>query len=381
MTDHRPLSPPSEVVNAERALVPTASVSLAANPTDGELTVLARIATMCARAGLHGKLRTPEQAGVLILMGREMGLPAMTALSTIHIVDGKPTAGVHALGALLARGGVRWSTTHTDGACTVRFDRPGWPPHAATWTDDDTKAAGLAAKDNWRKYPRAMRYARAYTEGARVIGPDLLAGVLYTPEEWAPDRPVREDGTPIDAPQGLPAPVRDVTAATEEDVPDTGDGAPPVAPSPAAPPMPPLAERATESQRKKLLAAGRERGLSLLALTDRLAQAAGCSDRPALYHLAAARRGAWTHATPVPGTPAKVAWWLTGGLTRAEAGRAIDAIEGVSEPGPDEPSAAGNPYEPGARDDDGPGVTAVVETAPLPTVARPAPDPTDDLPF
>lgn len=158
------------------------------NPTATELATLERMAGLLHRSGFCKGARTAEQAVALVLMGREVGLPAMQALSTIHVIEGKPTASVHLMGALLARGGVSWKPTkHDVDGCEIEFSRPGWQAITSSFTRRDAECAGLAKKDNWLKWPRAMYYARAFTEGARMIAPDLLCGLNYTPEELAPD--------------------------------------------------------------------------------------------------------------------------------------------------------------------------------------------------
>jgi hypothetical protein len=48
----------------------------------------------------------------------------------------------------------------------------------------DAQAAGLTGKDNWRKFPRNMLFARALSNGVRWYAPDIFNGAtVYTPDE------------------------------------------------------------------------------------------------------------------------------------------------------------------------------------------------------
>ena len=167
-----------------------------ANPDASELETIERMAAMLNKSGFAKGARSADQAAALILMGREVGLPAMQALSSIHVIEGKPTASAQLIGALLARGGVTWTVDRHDATgCTLTFRRAGFGDVTATFSQDDAARAGLAQKNIWRTYPRAMFFARAMTEGARMIGPDLLCGIAYTPEEMGAE--VNADGEPV----------------------------------------------------------------------------------------------------------------------------------------------------------------------------------------
>ena len=62
---------------------------------------------------------------------------------------------------------------------------------------DDAKAAGLTSKDNWKKYPRNMLFARAISNGQKWYAPDVYNGVtVYTPDEMGAN--VDGDGNIID---------------------------------------------------------------------------------------------------------------------------------------------------------------------------------------
>ena len=58
------------------------------------------------------------------------------------------------------------------------------------------QAAGLTGKDNWKKYPSDMLFARAISRGARRFAPGIFGGSpVYTPDEMGAD--VDEEGNVI----------------------------------------------------------------------------------------------------------------------------------------------------------------------------------------
>ena len=158
---------------------------LAPIPHNQEMATIYDLAPRLSRAGLATTKRPVEQIVAIALMGREIGIPIMAALQGIHIIQGQPALSVHLTSALLARGGVKWQELErSDKRCAVKFTRPGWEPLVAEFTWSDAERAKLVGKDNWRNYPKSMLWSRAFQDGARRIGPDLLAGFApHTAEE------------------------------------------------------------------------------------------------------------------------------------------------------------------------------------------------------
>lgn len=152
--------------------------------------------SILAKAGLIKGTTTMEACAVKVWFGREIGLSAPMAISEIHFVEGKPTLGVNAMMALLSKGGVTWEVGETEDSCEIKFRRKGWKPILGSFTMKEARAAELTSKGVWKKYQRAMLYARAFTLGARRIAADLLNGCLYTPEELGKE--VDEDGAPFE---------------------------------------------------------------------------------------------------------------------------------------------------------------------------------------
>lgn len=131
---------------------------------------------------LRGK---PEAVLACILTGHEAGITPMQALAKIHIIDGRPSMAAELMRALVLAAGHEIEYRElTSTRCVVEGRRRGgerWT--TIEWTIEDARQAQLTGKDNWRKHPRNMLQARATGELCRLVFPDVLAGISYTPEE------------------------------------------------------------------------------------------------------------------------------------------------------------------------------------------------------
>jgi hypothetical protein len=182
------------------------------------LAEIERVAKACAASGYYRDVRDASQALVKMLAGREMGMGPIAALAGIHIIDGKPAAGANAIAANVKRSG-RYDyrvVQRDDQACVLAWFEHGEPVGESRFDHNDAKRAGLWGKQNWAKFPRAMLFARALTEGVRVYCPDATGGVIYTPEELSPDRAVTEDAEPVTIDAPAPREERDVTPPREQ---------------------------------------------------------------------------------------------------------------------------------------------------------------------
>lgn len=130
---------------------------------------------------LRGK---PAAVAAAILYGREIGLPPMTALTSTHVVEGRPSLSAEGMRAVVLAAGHELRIVETNGArCKVAGRRRG----SETWTEvewnvDAARQAGLLGKDVWKKYPRAMLQARATAELCRLVFPDVTHGMVATEE-------------------------------------------------------------------------------------------------------------------------------------------------------------------------------------------------------
>ena len=182
------------MTTSEAALTTSATSEL---PTLQQWQLIREIAgTLVASKMLPDAIKTPEAASAIILKGLELGIPAMQSFSHIHVIQGKPTCSAELMLARMARGGgtAEWQTSPSTEA-RVSFRRPGWGDVVGEFSMDDAQAAGLTKNPTWKSYPSNMLRARAISNGARMIGPDLLAGMSYTPEELGAT--VTADGDPV----------------------------------------------------------------------------------------------------------------------------------------------------------------------------------------
>lgn len=146
----------------------------------------ARIAEALKSRMLPKSIQTPEQAVVIALKGRELGLPMMQAFSSIHVIQGVPTLSASLMLGVVFRHlpGFDYQVVERSAQrCRLRGRRS--PQHSwieSTYTMAEAKQSGDASKANYAKIPADMLYARAAARLARMVAPDMLAG-LYDPNE------------------------------------------------------------------------------------------------------------------------------------------------------------------------------------------------------
>ena len=194
-------------------------------PTSGLQDVF-RLASALRQASgfLPSHLRTEGEIVAVILAGRELGLPPMVALRSVHLIKGKVVLAADVQLGLMRRAGVRvrWLKDGTDGEAVLELTRTGDAPHVQRFTMEMAKQAGLLSNDTWRKHPAAMLRARCVSAAGKAYMPDALAG-CYVPGELdevepapvlsvvpalpAQTAPAAEERpqTPAPAPKALPA--------------------------------------------------------------------------------------------------------------------------------------------------------------------------------
>lgn len=147
-------------------------------------------------------LGRPPAIAAAILTGAELGLGPMTALRSIHIVEGRPELSAELMLALALRGGVRatWLET-TSASARLQLEREGHAPLELGYTWADAERAGLTRRQTYQRHPAAMLRARALSAALRAYCPDLLGpGVYVEGEIDTPDEPTAGPSVTLEAP-------------------------------------------------------------------------------------------------------------------------------------------------------------------------------------
>ncbi|MFA6213462.1 MAG: hypothetical protein WC714_28755 [Candidatus Obscuribacterales bacterium] len=154
-----------------------------------------RAANAMAKSGFFADTKQAAQAIVKILAGQELGFGPFASMTGVNIIQNKPVLAANLLAAAVKRTG-KYNyriVKHDETECDISFLEDGKEVGRSKFTMDDAKAAGVATKDNWKKYPRNMLFARAISNGQKWFAPDVFNGAtVYTPDELG--AVVDEDG-------------------------------------------------------------------------------------------------------------------------------------------------------------------------------------------
>lgn len=157
-----------------------------------------QIANILLRSGmLPQHYKSPESVITAILYGKELGFSPIRSLNTINVIQGKPTLSAEGLKSLAISHGAKIKTIEwTETICTLECSRGDWV-EKLTYSWDDAKRQELTGKDNWRKMPKQMLYARCVSTLVRNMFTDVIAG-LYSTEEMQDAIPVKQEAKVIE---------------------------------------------------------------------------------------------------------------------------------------------------------------------------------------
>ena len=177
----------------------------------GDIQTMAEVA---AKSKMFGFKSTEEAMAIMLLCQAENLHPAI-AMRDFHVIQGRPALKADAMLARFqqAGGSVNWKV-YEDEQVTGIFSHPQGGTLEVSWLLSKAKLIGIASKDNWKNYPRAMLRARCISEGIRAVYPGCVVGV-YTPEETENFSSHRQDPSPL--PQAPVTLVKEVAKDEYED--------------------------------------------------------------------------------------------------------------------------------------------------------------------
>jgi hypothetical protein len=154
------------------------------------------MAEVAASSKMFG-FKNPQEAMAIMLLCQAEGLHPAIAMRDFHVIQGRPALKADAMLARFqqAGGSVTWKE-YTNDVVTGLFSHSQGGSLEVTWTLKQAQSIGIASKDNWKNYPRAMLRARVISEGIRAVFPGCVVGV-YTPEEvqdFVPQQNVKHMG-------------------------------------------------------------------------------------------------------------------------------------------------------------------------------------------
>ena len=180
-------------------------------PAPAEFQTLKEIASMAVKSGfLPTSIKSSEQAIIIALKGRELGIPPMVAFAHISVINGKPCISAELMLSQIYQKVPSASINfikNDNESCVIEAIRKNCKPSTWSFSIEDAKSAQLLGKQVWKQYPGAMLRARAISAMARAVFPDALNGVSYTPEELGAEIEIDDSGTEV---------IKDVTPAGDE---------------------------------------------------------------------------------------------------------------------------------------------------------------------
>lgn len=164
-----------------------------------EFTRQLEMATKVAQSGLLPAHLRDKPANVLVILAgaRALNISWFWATQSLYVVEGKLSYSAELMRALVIRAGHKFRILQHDYKVArveiVRSDDPD-SPFVFEFTIEEAKTAELTGKSTWKRYGKAMLLARATSGAVRACCPDVLFGVVYTPEELGAK--VDESGEP-----------------------------------------------------------------------------------------------------------------------------------------------------------------------------------------
>lgn len=165
-----------------------------------------RAARLFAMSGLFADIKGQSleqsiaQAFVKISLGESMGFNPAESMTGIDLIQGRVAISANMRASRMQRAGYEWDILQLDDkGCRLQLKYQGKllmceqidsdtgavsrVPVVVSFTAADAATAGLIQKDNYKKNPRNMFFARAITNAQRWYAPGVLSVNILTVEE------------------------------------------------------------------------------------------------------------------------------------------------------------------------------------------------------
>jgi len=182
-----------------------------------------RMAESIVKSKFYGFTDINQVMAVMIVAQAENKHPG-TVVQEYDIIQGRPALKSQAILARFQQAGGKVEyITYTDDKVEMTFSHPAGGSLTLAWTMKQAASIGLASKDNWKKYPRAMLKARVVSEGVRAVYPACILGHYAVEEVMDFDsKPIKH--TQVEIVQDLTDPDDDVREAWVLFIPDGNGG-------------------------------------------------------------------------------------------------------------------------------------------------------------
>lgn len=134
--------------------------------------------------------KKPANVLVALELGEVLGLPPITTLMEVYVVNNRPSMSARMMAALARKAGHRVETVSDEnGATTTVTRRDTQQEYRVSFSQKDAQRANLLNKDGpWKAYPQRMYESRSIAACVRLACPEVLLGVSYTPEELGDEK-------------------------------------------------------------------------------------------------------------------------------------------------------------------------------------------------
>jgi hypothetical protein len=147
-----------------------------------------RQAKALAVGGMFKGVTQAEQAFAKMVVGHHLGLNPSQSMMGIDIVEGNAQLRGVLMGTLVReRDGYDWKVLEfTNEKCQIEFFRNGESQGVSEWNEADSQRAELNKdRSNHKKYPRAMYWNRAMSQGVKLLVPETMRGIpVYVAEDF-----------------------------------------------------------------------------------------------------------------------------------------------------------------------------------------------------